>query len=108
MNQSNTILLLEEGCFMAKYDVAAYIWPAYTGDEPRTRMFWKEGMGEWDALRAITIDAARICRLDARLGSLKEGKDADIAIYDGNPLEIASSVKYTIVNGEIAWQSDFH
>lgn len=23
-----------------KYDVAAYIWPAYTGDEPRTRIFW--------------------------------------------------------------------
>ena len=30
-----------------KYDVAAYIWPAYTGDEPRTRMFWSEGIGEW-------------------------------------------------------------
>ena len=26
------------------YDVAAYIWPAYTGDEPRTRIFWPEGM----------------------------------------------------------------
>ncbi len=28
-------------------DVAAYVWPSYTGDEPRTRMFWPEGMGEW-------------------------------------------------------------
>lgn len=36
---------------MAKYDVAAYIWPAYTGDEPRTRMFWKEGMGEWQSVK---------------------------------------------------------
>ena len=34
-----------------KYDVAAYIWPAYTGDEPRTRMFWKEGMGEWQSIK---------------------------------------------------------
>lgn len=32
-------------------DVAAYIWPAYTGDEPRTRMFWPEGMGEWETVR---------------------------------------------------------
>ena len=32
------------------YDVAAYIWPAYTGDEPRTRMFWPEGMGEWQSV----------------------------------------------------------
>lgn len=66
----------------------------------------KEGMGEWGALRAITIDAARICRVDHRLGSLKEGKDADIIICDGNPLEIASSVKITIVNGQIAWRSE--
>ena len=34
-----------------KYDVAAYIWPAYTGDEPRTRMFWGEGMGEWQSVK---------------------------------------------------------
>ncbi len=33
------------------YDVAAYIWPAYTGDEPRTRMFWPEGNGEWETVR---------------------------------------------------------
>ena len=33
------------------YDVAAYIWPAYTGDEPRTRMFWQEGIGEWQSVK---------------------------------------------------------
>lgn len=38
---------------MAKeYDIAAYIWPAYTGDEPRTKIFWPEGMGEWQSVRA--------------------------------------------------------
>lgn len=36
---------------MKNYDVAAYIWPAYTGDEPRTRMFWTEGMGEWQSVK---------------------------------------------------------
>lgn len=36
---------------MSKYDVAAYIWPAYTGDEPRTRMFWPEGIGEWQSVK---------------------------------------------------------
>jgi hypothetical protein len=34
-----------------KYDVAAYVWPAYTGDEPRTRMFWPEGIGEWQSVK---------------------------------------------------------
>ena len=36
---------------MKKYDVAAYIWPAYTGDEIRTRMFWQEGNGEWQSVK---------------------------------------------------------
>ena len=88
---------------------------ALTTDHPVSRIQYlplcaglavKEGMSEWGALRAITIDAARICRVDHRVGSLKEGKDADIVIYDGNPLEIASSVKYTIVNGKIVWQPE--
>ncbi len=37
---------------MQKYDVAAYIWPAYTGDEPRSRIFWPEGYGEWQTVKA--------------------------------------------------------
>lgn len=36
---------------MKQYNVAAYIWPAYTGAEPRTRMFWPEGNGEWESVR---------------------------------------------------------
>lgn len=36
-----------------QYDVAAYIWPAYTGDETRTRMFWKEGYGEWQSVHNV-------------------------------------------------------
>ena len=35
-----------------QYDIAAYIWPAYTGDEPRTRMFWPDGIGEWQSVKS--------------------------------------------------------
>ncbi|MBP5466278.1 MAG: glycoside hydrolase family 99-like domain-containing protein [Clostridia bacterium] len=35
---------------MKRYDVAAYVWPAYTGDEPRARIFWREGIGEWQSI----------------------------------------------------------
>lgn len=88
---------------------------AITTDHPVSRIQYlplcaglaaKEGMGEWGALRAITIDAARICRVDKRLGSLKVGKDADIVIYDGNPLEIKSSVVKTIINGNVVWENE--
>ena len=39
---------------MNKYDIAAYIWPAYTGDEPRSMQFWPEGYGEWQTVKAAT------------------------------------------------------
>jgi len=43
---------------MSKYDVAAIIWPSYTGDERRTKMFWPEGMGEWETVKNCTSKAA--------------------------------------------------
>ncbi len=36
---------------MQKYDIAAYIWPAYTGTEYRTLPFWPEGIGEWQSVK---------------------------------------------------------
>jgi len=93
----------------------AGVTAALTTDHPVSRIQYlplcaglaaKEGMGSWGALRAITIDAARICRVEHRLGSLKAGKDADIVLYRGDPLEIASSVCMTLINGEIVWQAD--
>ena len=33
------------------YDIAAYVWPAYTGDDLRTRIFWNEGIGEWQSVK---------------------------------------------------------
>ena len=37
---------------LKKYDVAAYVWPAYTGDEGRSLIFWPEGYGEWETVKA--------------------------------------------------------
>jgi len=63
----------------------------------------KEGWDEYEALRAITIDAAKICRVDHRVGSLKVGKDADVMICDGSPLEIATTVRATFIDGRQVW-----
>ena len=38
---------------MKKYDIAAYVWPSYTGDEPRSRIFWEEGYGEWQTVKKM-------------------------------------------------------
>ena len=37
-----------------KYDVAAYVWPAYTGDEPRAHTFWPQKIGEWETVKSAT------------------------------------------------------
>ena len=66
----------------------------------------KAGMPMEEALRAITIHAARICRVDDRVGSLCKGKDADIAVFTGNPLEVMTKTLFTIVNGEIVWDGN--
>ncbi len=47
---------------MRKYDIAAFIWPSYTGDEPRTRIFWPEGYGEWQTVKAMTNKGYKGCR----------------------------------------------
>jgi hypothetical protein len=36
---------------MNKYDVAAYVWPAFTGREIRSKIFWPEGIGEWETVK---------------------------------------------------------
>lgn len=88
---------------------------AITTDHPVSRIQYlplcaalaaKEGLGELNAIRAITIDAAKICGVSDRIGSIKEGKDADIVILNGNPLEIATNVEMTIIDGKIVWQRE--
>lgn len=64
-------------------------------------MVVREGMSEEDALKAITINAAEITGISDRVGSLEAGKDADIVIWDGHPLELKTRVKYTIINGKV-------
>ena len=65
----------------------------------------KEGLGVEEGLKAITINAAKICGVADRVGSLEVGKDADIAIFSGNPMEIFTDTLYTLINGEVVYQA---
>ena len=67
----------------------------------------KRGMSLEHALQAITINAARICRVDDKVGSLCKGKHADIAVFSGNPMEVMTKTLYTIINGEIVFEGEF-
>ncbi|MCK5812019.1 MAG: amidohydrolase [Clostridiales bacterium] len=65
----------------------------------------KHGLDELEGLKAITINAAKLTGLDDKIGSLKKGKHADVAIFDGNPLEIKTSVVATIINGKVVYEA---
>ncbi|WP_010246736.1 amidohydrolase [Acetivibrio cellulolyticus] len=64
----------------------------------------REGMNEEDAIKAITINAAELTEIDKRVGSLEPGKDADVIIMDGPPLELKTRVVTTIINGRVVYE----
>lgn len=61
----------------------------------------KEGMEMEDALKAITINAAKICRVDDRIGSLEPGKQADIVIFDRHPFDIFAKTMCVLIKGRL-------
>ena len=76
---------------MKHYDVAAYIWPAYTGDEPRTRIFWPEGIGEWETVKAAKPKFAGHAWPRKPLWGY--GNEADPAVME---MQIAQAKQYGI------------
>lgn len=66
----------------------------------------KAGLPMMEGLRAITIYAAEICGVSERVGSLEIGKDGDIAIFDGNPMEVFTNTMMTVIDGKIVYKSE--
>jgi imidazolonepropionase-like amidohydrolase len=78
---------------------------------PKTRVLLYEagvaaahGLGPDAALRAITLDAARLLGIEARVGSLAVGKDGDLALYDGDPLEYTTHCVGTVIDGVVMFE----
>ncbi len=59
------------------------------------------GLGFDDALRSITINAARVLDMQDRIGSIEVGKDGDLALYDGDPFEYTTHCVGVIIEGEV-------
>lgn len=66
----------------------------------------RAGLPMEEAYKAITINPAKICGAESRIGSLAPGKDADIAIFDHNPMSPFSQTLYTIIDGEIVYSTE--
>ncbi len=64
------------------------------------------GMTEEEALQMVTINPAKMLHIDAKVGSIKVGKDADLVLWSDNPLSIYAKAEKTIVDGTIYYDID--
>lgn len=64
----------------------------------------REGMDEKEAFKALTINAAKILGVAERIGSLEPGKDADLAVFSGNPFHTYTICERTYINGQLVYQ----
>jgi imidazolonepropionase-like amidohydrolase len=95
---------------LADHRVPLALGTGFEAYVPKTRVLRHEaamamvnGLGFDRALRAITLDAARILKIDDRYGSLEPGKVADVVLYDGDPFEHATHVTYTVMDGRVVY-----
>ena len=65
----------------------------------------RTGVPRERVLRMVTVNAAEICGVAGRIGSIETGKDADIVIYDGDPFEISTRVVMVLINGRLVYDA---
>lgn len=64
------------------------------------------GMTELEAWKMVTINPAKLLHIDDKVGSIKEGKDADVVLWSHHPMSIYAKVEKTIVDGKIFFDRD--
>jgi imidazolonepropionase-like amidohydrolase len=80
----------------------------YEAYVPKSRvLLWEvamavaNGLPAETAVRAATIEPARLWGVADRVGSLEPGKDADLVLFDGDPFEYTTHIKHVVVDGEV-------
>ena len=93
---------------LAEAGIPFAIQTGFEGYVPKTRvLLWEaaiaaaNGLGRERALEAVTLGAARILGIDDRVGSIEVGKDADLALFDGDPFEYTTHVCGVVIESEV-------
>ncbi len=105
-------LSLETAGKLGGKDILFAFQSGYESYVPKTRVVLFEaaiaaanGLPFEGALRALTLDAARILGVEKRVGSLEIGKDADLVLYDGAPFEYTTHVVGVVIDGRVVSQT---
>ncbi len=101
-------LSMETASKLTRAGIPVALQSGYETYVPKTRVVLFEaaqtvayGMKFEEALATITVNAAKVLGLENRIGSLAVGKDADIALFDGDPFEYTTHCVGTIINGKV-------
>jgi imidazolonepropionase-like amidohydrolase len=101
-------LTQENASLLRKAGIPTALQSGFESYVPKTRVVLFEagvaaarGLSFDEALASITIDAARVLGVDARVGSLEVGKDADLVLFDGDPFEYTTHVVGVLIDGEV-------
>jgi imidazolonepropionase-like amidohydrolase len=101
---------LNNAALLADAGVPLAITSSYESYVPKTRLPLYEaavamanGLGPDRALRAITLDAAKVLKIDGQYGSLEPGKVADVVLYDGDPFEYTTHVTHVVLGGRLVY-----
>jgi imidazolonepropionase-like amidohydrolase len=102
--------MLNTAAVLKSKGVPITLGTAFEGYVPKQRNLRAEaagaaanGLTSRGAIRAITLDAARLLGIDENYGTIEAGKVADIVLYDGDPLETRSHVTHTFMNGKLVY-----
>ena len=99
---------LEMAAILEREGILFAMQSGYEAYVPKTRVVLFEaamalayGLSFEAALRSITINAAKLLGMDDRIGSIEAGKDADLALFDGDPFEYATHCTAVIIDGSV-------
>ncbi|MBI2215478.1 MAG: amidohydrolase family protein [Acidobacteria bacterium] len=101
-------LTLENAAILERAGIPTALQSGYEGYVPKTRVVLLEaamaaanGLSFDEALGMITVDAAKILGVSDRVGSIEPGKDADLALFDGDPFEYTTHITGVVINGKV-------
>jgi imidazolonepropionase-like amidohydrolase len=103
MSPKNPALMAKAG---VKVAIQTDEWSAVKYLAMNAALAAREGLPEEEALKAVTINPAEIIGVADRVGSLEEGKDADIVVLSGHPFDFRSVVEWVLVDGETAYRRE--